>query len=163
MSGPTTGWCSTMADPPRMNDRQFRRARRLIRRLCANYDRGSCLLLDDGYDPCICPQLISHTLLCRYFRAAVLPDDRELRAELLRERHVKSCRICGVPVVSGSNATKYCPACAKLERRRRDRERKQNRSRTSANRKPETFAQQGLQNAGPEPDEDLSPEDQNRL
>ncbi|WP_243154221.1 cysteine-rich VLP protein, partial [Pseudoflavonifractor sp. 60] len=29
-----------------MNDSQFRRARKLIRRLCANYDGGNCLPLD---------------------------------------------------------------------------------------------------------------------
>ena len=66
------------ADLPRMNERQFSRAKKLLRRLCANYDRGNCLLLDDGYDPFICPQIISNSLLCRYFCAAVLPADREL-------------------------------------------------------------------------------------
>ena len=56
---------------PRMDDSQFRRARKLIRRLCANCEGGNCLLLDDG-DPCPCPQMISNTLICKYFRAAVL-------------------------------------------------------------------------------------------
>ena len=69
-------------DLPRMTEKQFSRAKKLLRHLCANYDRGNCLLLDDGYDPCPCPQLISNTLLCRYFRSAVLPADRELWAAL---------------------------------------------------------------------------------
>jgi len=146
-----------------MNDRQFRRVKRLISRLCANYDRGSCLLLDDGYAPCICPQLISNTLLCRYFRAAVLPDDRELYAEIMRERPVKSCHICGTPVVSRSNAAKYCPACALLERRKRDRERKRNWPRTSASREPGSPAPQGFRRTKPVPDKDLSPEKQNKV
>ncbi|WP_370648772.1 cysteine-rich VLP protein, partial [uncultured Oscillibacter sp.] len=29
------------------------------------------MLLDDG-DECVCPQLISYSLLCKWFRAAVL-------------------------------------------------------------------------------------------
>ena len=38
-----------MNDPPRMTEAQLRRARRLIRSLCANCNGGNCLLLDDGY------------------------------------------------------------------------------------------------------------------
>lgn len=113
-----------MAGLPRMTEGQFRRARKLIRRLCANCDNGSCLLLDDGYDPCPCPQLISYTVLCKYFRAAVLPDDRELCAEIMRERPQRRCRICGSPLYPSSNAAKYCPGCAAKERRKRDAERK---------------------------------------
>ena len=62
---------------PHMDERQFRRVKKLIRRLCANCEGGNCLLLDDG-DPCPCPQMISNTLICKYFRAAVLPADQEL-------------------------------------------------------------------------------------
>ena len=40
-----------MSELRRMNEDQFRRARKLIRRLCANYDGGNCLPLDDG-GPC---------------------------------------------------------------------------------------------------------------
>ena len=54
---------------------QRRRCNRLIKRLCANYDDGNCLLLDDG-EPCVCPQTISYSLLCRYFRNAVLPAEQ---------------------------------------------------------------------------------------
>ena len=55
-----------MSELRRMNEDQFRRARKLIRRLCANYDGGNCLPLDGG-GPCPCPQLISPTLICKYF------------------------------------------------------------------------------------------------
>ena len=34
-------------NPPRMDYRQHRRARRLVHE-CCNYDDGNCLLLDDG-------------------------------------------------------------------------------------------------------------------
>lgn len=108
---------------PRMNDSQFRRAKKLIRRLCANFDGGNCLPLDDG-DPCPCPQMISRALICNYFRAAVLPADQELHGAIMTARPVKYCCICGAPIFSRSNSVKYCPVCAARERRRRDRERK---------------------------------------
>lgn len=65
----------------RLNDAQHRRVKKLTRCHCANNVRGCCLLLDDG-EPCVCVQAISYSLLCRYFREAVLPADRELCADL---------------------------------------------------------------------------------
>ena len=67
----------------RLNDAQYRRVKKLTRCHCANNVRGCCLLLDDG-EPCVCVQAISYSLICRYFREAVLPADRELCAELAR-------------------------------------------------------------------------------
>ena len=60
---------------PVMDYRQYRRARRLVHE-CCNYDGGHCIALDDG-EECVCVQSISYSLLCRWFRAAVLPLDRE--------------------------------------------------------------------------------------
>ena len=57
---------------PRLTPKQRQRANALIKRLCANYDNGSCLALDDG-EPCACVQSISYSLLCKYFRKSVLP------------------------------------------------------------------------------------------
>ena len=37
---------------------QRRRCNRLIKKLCANYDGGNCLPLDEG-DGCVCVQMIS--------------------------------------------------------------------------------------------------------
>ncbi|MDE7244388.1 MAG: cysteine-rich VLP domain-containing protein [Oscillospiraceae bacterium] len=144
-----------MADLPRMNDRQFHHAKRLIRRLCANYDGGSCLPLDDG-DNCPCPQFITPVLICKYFRAAVLPADRELYAAVMEGKPVKNCCICGVPLYSRSNAAKYCPPCARRERRRRDAARKRNRPGTSANRGLESPAPQAFQTEETKQDKDLS-------
>lgn len=73
-------WCSTMADAPRMDHKQLRRAKKLIRKFCCNYDHGNCLALDDG-EPCVCVQGISYSLLCNWFRNAVLPADHELLAD----------------------------------------------------------------------------------
>ena len=88
---------------PHMTYQQYRTARRLVRE-CCNYDCGNCLLLDDG-EECICPQSITYSLICKWFRAAVLPLDAGLCAALfppssVRRRH---CRECGRPV---------CPAQA---------------------------------------------------
>lgn len=107
----------------RMTKAQTRRIRQLIRRLCANYDGGNCLLLDDG-ETCICPQSITNALVCRYFKTSVLPSDQKLYAEIMKTVCKKYCFICGTPISPGSNSAKYCRACAVRERRRRDRERK---------------------------------------
>lgn len=116
-------WCSTMADAPRMDHKQLRRAKKLIRKLCCNYDHSNCLALDDG-EPCVCVQGISYSLLCNWFRNAVLPADHELLADVMRERPGKRCTVCGKPVYSSSNRAKYCPACAKQERQKQDAKRK---------------------------------------
>lgn len=108
-----------MADPPRMNERQFSRVKKLIRRLCANYDKGNCLLLDDGYDPCLCPQLISNTLLCRYFRTAVLPNDLELLEDILSEKHICRCVMCGGKYAPSGNRAVYCAKCAAVREKKR--------------------------------------------
>lgn len=107
-----------MGELPRMTEKQFRRARKLIRRLCANYDGGNCLPLDDG-DVCPCPQLIAPTLICKYFRAAVLPADRELCAEVLQSDTARRCADCGTVFVPTGSRGVYCPACSLCRERRR--------------------------------------------
>lgn len=103
----------------RMNEAQFRRARKLIHGLCANYENGNCILLDDGEDH-ICPQRISYSLLCRYFQASVLPADRELYAEIIEKDSRKRCADCGAPFVPTGSRAVCCPDCAaKRERRRK--------------------------------------------
>ena len=73
--------------------------------------RGTCLLLDDG-EPCVCVQSISLSLMCRWFRVAVLPLDGELAAALLYRGSRKRCAVCGAAFVPKSNRGKYCPDCA---------------------------------------------------
>ena len=73
---------------------------------------GNCLLLDDG-EECVCVQSISYSLLCRWFRAAVLPLDGALYAEIIQSRDsVKRCAVCGAAFTPKSNRAKYCPDCA---------------------------------------------------
>lgn len=79
----------------RLTYQQYRAVRRLVHD-CCNYQDGNCLLLDDG-EECVCPQSISYSLICRWFRAAVLPLDENLCAALLhrRERKSVSCAAAG--------------------------------------------------------------------
>ena len=113
-----------MDEIKRLTPSQRARCNRLIRRLCANYDGGNCLLLDDG-EPCVCVQAISYSLLCRYFREAVLPADRELCADLAATADTrKKCELCGKPFPARSNRAKYCDRCAPYAARRNAAERK---------------------------------------
>ena len=104
-----------------MNYQQYRTARKLVHS-CCNYDSGCCLLLDNG-ETCVCPQSITYSLVCRWFRAAVLPLDARLCADLLRRADMKQCALCGTAFVRRSNRAKYCPDCAEKERRRKTRNR----------------------------------------
>ena len=107
---------------PRMNYRQYRKARKLTHE-CCNYSDGNCLPLDDG-EECVCVQSISYSLLCRSFRAAVLPLDAGLCAEISRSRdEVKRCVECGAVFTPKSNRAKYCPDCAARVRRKKEAER----------------------------------------
>ena len=112
---------------PRMNYRQYRKARKLTHE-CCNYCDGNCLLLDDG-EECVCVQSISYSLLCRWFKAAVLPLDAALYAEISKSRdEVKRCAVCGAVFTPKSNRAKYCSDCA--VRMRRKKEAKQHRKRS---------------------------------
>lgn len=86
---------------PQMTGRQRYRANALIKKLCANYDDGNCLLLDEG-EGCVCVQSISYSLLCRYFRNAVLPAEPSLEAEILGT-HPDRCVSCGAPIIKRGN------------------------------------------------------------
>lgn len=62
---------------------------RLVQRLCANCDEdGNCLLLDNG-ESHRCVQLISiYGICCNYFKKAVLPADKELYEQILRQNNL---------------------------------------------------------------------------
>ena len=96
-----------MENPIQLTPTQRRRCNRLIRKLCANYDDGNCLALDEG-DGCVCVQIISLSLICKYFRNAVLPADKELCADIYKI-HTGPCEICGKAFVPKSNRQKSTP------------------------------------------------------
>ena len=83
---------------------------------------ATVFLLDDG-DICVCPQLISYSLLCKWFRIAVLPLDKLLYAELYQTEDRKKCTVCGTFFASTSNSVKYRPDCRKRITRRQAAER----------------------------------------
>ena len=64
----------------RMTPAQRKQANPLIRRECCNYEDGNCMLLDDG-DAHTCPQTISFSVCCKWFRWSVLPQIGTLEAE----------------------------------------------------------------------------------
>ena len=109
----------------RLSPRQSRKVNTLVKKECCNCENGNCILLDDG-DTCVCPQLISYSLLCKWFRIAVLPLDKLLYAELYQTEDRKKCTVCGAFFASTSNSVKYCPDCRKRITRRQAAERMRN-------------------------------------
>ena len=104
---------------PVMDYRQYRRTRKLVH-ACCNYDNGNCVMLDDG-EECVCVQSISYSLLCKWFRIAVLPLDKPLETALLYRGSMKRCVVCGQPFLPGSNRAKYCKPCAaKVHRKQKN-------------------------------------------
>ena len=76
---------------------------------------------------CLCAEH-SYSLLCRWFRAAVLPLDAALCAEISKSRdEVKRCVECGAVFTPKSNRAKYCPDCAARVRRKKEAERQRQR------------------------------------
>lgn len=111
-----------MSAGKRLTPPQSRKVNALVKRECCNYIGGNCILLDDG-EECVCPQLISYSLLCKWFRMAVLPADTLLYAELMNTEDKKRCTECGAFFASKSNSVKYCPDCRKRITRRQAAER----------------------------------------
>ena len=72
--------------------------------MMGNYDGGNCIALDDG-EECVCVQSISYSLLCRWFRAAVLPLDRELETALFHRLDPSAGR-CSPPAPTGPNTAR---------------------------------------------------------
>ena len=63
-----------------LSPQQERRIRELIP-ACCNWERGHCLPLDMP-----CPQQLSPgRISCKYFRSCVLPAEKELYAEIIRQ------------------------------------------------------------------------------
>ena len=95
----------------RMTPAQRKQAASLIRRECCCCEGGNCIVLDDG-DTHTCPQTISFSVCCKWFRWAILPLDGTLEAEIFRDKELKRCAVCGGVFVPKSNRAKYCPHCA---------------------------------------------------
>lgn len=114
------GWCLTVSHLPTIPEKRLSDVHKLIRSKCCNYDHGCCIGLDDG-ESCCCVQMISNSLVCKWFRNAVLPYDALLEATIL-DRHTKKCAVCGKAFAPKSNKAKYCRPCAVQKRRDTKRE-----------------------------------------
>ena len=101
----------------RMTPAQKKQAASLIRRECCCCEDGNCIVLDDG-DTHTCPQTISFSVCCKWFRWSVWPQIGTLEAEIFRDKELKRCAICGRVFVPKSNRAKYCPDCAARVHRR---------------------------------------------
>ena len=108
----------------RMSVNQLKSAKTLIKDTCSNYDcsTGGCLLLDRG-EVVPCPQMITQSVVCRFFRDVLLEDKRakELKAEIYRVDNRKVCAVCGGHFQAISNRAKYCAKCSKEKRREQTR------------------------------------------
>ena len=96
----------------RMTTAQQRDARKIIRRLCSNYCDGNCIRLDKG-EEVPCPQMLSASVCCRFFRNVLLkdPEAGALEAGFFSSGTKKHCAICGKEFYSAGNRAKYCADC----------------------------------------------------
>ena len=69
----------------RLTPGQLRSVRGLTKR-CCNFLDGECLLLDG-----VCPQFISRSLICGWFRRAVLPQQPKLEQASLSPKKHRRC------------------------------------------------------------------------
>ncbi len=110
----------------RMSAKQFTTACSIIKGQCCNYETttGSCLALED-LEVVPCPQLLTQSLVCKYFRDVLLEDKRnkEFKAEVMGTDFRKVCCVCGQHFRALSNRAKYCAKCATKARREQERER----------------------------------------
>ncbi len=69
----------------KITETQVEPIRQLVRSGCCNCVDGNCLLLDDGEEQ-TCVQLIcSRGIYCRYFRENVLPAEKGLYDEIIKQ------------------------------------------------------------------------------
>ena len=89
----------------RMNHQQYRIVQRLVHD-CCNYDHGNCLALDNGWEPCVCVQSIDYSLVCKWFRTAVLSLDKLFEGEILYSKDMRPCASYGKAFLPGSHRAK---------------------------------------------------------
>ena len=101
---------------PRLTPKQRVSVNALVKNECCNYDEGNCLLLDDGETHC-CPQLITYSLLCQYFRRAVLPLRPDLENEILSQKPKNVCRNCNKQFEKIQHNQLYFKKCAESRKK----------------------------------------------
>ncbi len=106
----------------RTNIKQANKIKELIKKECANYVGGECILLDTN-----CPQMgCIYSVLCKYFINSVLPLDKDLYKELLEGAgeetglYDKVCKMCNKHFTSDKKQEQYCDNCKKKARAERN-------------------------------------------
>ena len=101
-----------------LTPKEKRSIKKLVIRLCANYDSEyGCLPLDGD-----CPMFgicYTNSAMCRYFREAVLPNDPELLASL-EGQAVRSCKLCGKKFPTDGKRAYCSEVCAAGARRQQN-------------------------------------------
>lgn len=107
----------------RMTPAQHCEAKKIIRRLCSNYCEGNCIRLDKG-EEVPCPQMLSASVCCRFFRNVLLkdPEAGALEAEIFALGTGKRCAVCGKTFCAKGNRAKYCTACKVIAQHRQQAE-----------------------------------------
>ena len=107
----------------RMTPTQHREAKKIIRRLCSNFCDGNCIRLDKG-EEVPCPQMLSASVCCRFFRHVLLkdPEAGTLEAEIFISGTRKHCAVCGKTFCAKGNRAKYCAACKVVAQRQQQAE-----------------------------------------
>ena len=107
----------------RMTPAQHCEAKKIIRRLCSNFCDGNCIRLDKG-EEVPCPQMLSASVCCRFFRNVLLkdPEAGTLEAEIYTSGTRKRCAVCGKTFCAKSNRAKYCAACKVVAQRQQQAE-----------------------------------------
>lgn len=111
----------------RTNIKQANKIKELIKKHCANYVDGQCILLDTN-----CPQMgCMYSVLCKYFINSVLPLDKELYKELLPDAeetsgiYNKICKQCNNHFTTDKKQEQYCDKCKDKVKKEKARLRKQ--------------------------------------
>ena len=111
----------------RTNFKQANKIKEMIKKHCANYMDGDCVLLDTT-----CPQMgCIYSVLCKYFINSVLPLDKKLYKELLPDAeetsglYNKVCKYCNKQFTSDKKNEQYCPKCKDKVKKEKARLRKQ--------------------------------------
>jgi hypothetical protein len=101
---------------------QANKIKELIKKHCANYMNGNCILLDTT-----CPQMgCMYSVLCKYFINSILPLDKKLYKELLEGAgeetglYDKVCKKCNKHFTSDKKTEQYCDKCKKKARAERN-------------------------------------------
>jgi hypothetical protein len=106
----------------RTDIKQANKIKEMIKKECANYIDGQCILLDTT-----CPQMnCVYSVLCKYFINSVLPLDKKLYKELLENAgqetglYDKVCKMCNKHFTSDKKSEQYCDKCKKNARAERN-------------------------------------------